>query len=91
MKETRLNLDATQKRPVIKIMSLDAMIDTGAEISVCNLPENVFELIFEYESKEAFSIYGFGRECEGTKYIIRKLEIGEMVFTDVPFLYRKRR
>ena len=49
MNEIIFELDETKDRPVINVMSLDALIDTGAEISVCNLSPAVFELITEYK------------------------------------------
>ncbi len=85
MNEISFELDETKDRPVIKVMSLDALIDTGAEISVCNLSPAVFELITEYKEKTPYTIKGFGGECSGTKYILRNFSVGELKFQDVPF------
>ena len=85
MKDIYFELDETKDRPIITVMSLDALIDTGAEISVCNLSPAVFELITDYKEKTKYSIKGFGGECTGTKYILRSFNIGELQFRDVPF------
>ena len=84
MNEIILNLDQNNDRPIIQIMHLDALIDTGAEISVCNLSAEIFEILFEYKSKSPDVIRGYGGLCHGQKYIIRELNISSLSFKDVP-------
>ena len=85
MEKITIDLQKDRIRPVVEFMGLNALIDSGADISVCNLTANVFELIFEYESKTRSHITGFGGKCEGYGYLVKKINVGTETFYDVPF------
>ena len=86
MKKIVLPLSENSKRPVITVMGLEALVDTGAELSVFNMSSNVFERLFEYKDKSKSGVTGYGGECYGTKYIVKTLKIGnEITLSDVPF------
>ena len=81
-----LKLKKDDIKPAFDFMGLTALLDTGAEISVCNLSQAVFEQIFmnNFMNKEEYFINGFGGKSKGVKYTILTLVVGDMTFTQVP-------
>ena len=71
-------------RPIIKFMGMDTLIDSGAEISVFNALQAVFELIFPFRSKQTYTIKGFGGDCSGTAYSVSRIEDDKIIMENVP-------
>ena len=83
-----IELSERSRMPVFFLFSnIEALFDTGAEISVCNITAEMFELVFADNCRKLFrsSINGFGGKAEGTCYTVKHLEFGGMKFEDVPF------
>ena len=72
-------IDKDQLRPVIKISGLDALVDTGAETCVCNLPAAIIPAIFTIKSQQKDYIYGLC-EKKDTKEEIEKCKIKGTTF-----------
>ena len=84
----KLNLLSTDSKPTILLLDLPALIDTGAELSVCNLTPAIFEQLFfnNFKDKRLGSINGFGGEAKGIEYTVLSLKIGTLNLTDVKFV-----
>ena len=83
--KVRVPLREDRVRPVTRIIGLNALIDTGAVKSVCNTSTEVFEILFDATNKTRSSITGFGGKCDGYEYIVKKLDVGGIIFEDIPF------
>ena len=81
MKEFSIPLRKNYMRPIIEVHGLNAIIDTGAEITMISLSEQVINVIFDAKLiSDNKKISGVGGGCYGKVYEIKRLEIGEMVF-----------
>lgn len=87
MKEIKLDLLRWYSRPVIKLYGVEALIDTGAEIPVFSLEEQVLRRLFNAELLlKNGSVRGFGGEFRGSIYQLYDFRIEELYYPKIRVL-----
>ena len=90
----KIPMDKEQLRPVIKVRGLDALVDTGAETCVCNLPATVIPSIFVIKDQWRDHIYGLCEEknakkeiekykIKGTTFVVSDFQIERIHFKNL--------
>ena len=84
-----LPLNPKDTRPIVKVYSgFDALIDTGADIPMCFISEEVLRTRFyasEIPLPEGTSVHGIGGDAAGRVFQFREFVLGELVFPNIRF------
>lgn len=85
------NLLYNTSRPIIEnFYGGLALIDTGADIPVCSLPEAILMKLFDAELKiKHINISGFGGEEYGNVYTIKLLQFKNLIYPNIPVFVPK--
>ena len=84
-----LRLSEDSERPVIALSNLgiNALLDTGARLPVWVGSINLLKVLLQAQLlKPAVRFEGFGGSCLGDLYIIPKLVIGSLRYTQLPVI-----
>lgn len=97
-----LNLNPLFERLTVSINGMEALVDSGACISVSLVPASMLSLVFELRHLERSYINGFGGKCTfcekcdnekndgkcwGDIYVIKTFKVDSMVFNNIPFFF----
>ena len=84
MNELVFDMSRAWSRHVITVYDYDALIDTGADITVCTLPKAAIQKKFNILGQTDRTVDSASGEMAGTIYIVEEFIVGDLVMQGVP-------